>query len=89
MLLVDFMLVASGGVLIFRKIFYCYLNTVNGLKNQLNTHWKDLEIKFKPDIYKPEVTNQEGSQGLTSPNRNYSAILAILRITYSAILATL
>ena len=32
-------------------------NTVNGFKNQLNSHWKDLEIKFKPDIYKPEVTN--------------------------------
>ena len=41
---------------------------VNGFKNQLNSHWKDLEIKFKPDIYKPEVTNQEGSQGITSPN---------------------
>ena len=33
-------------------------NTVNGFKNQLNLHWKDLEIKFKPDIYKPEVTNE-------------------------------
>ena len=32
-------------------------NTVNGFKNQLNSHWKDLEIKFRPDIYKPEVTN--------------------------------
>jgi hypothetical protein len=32
-------------------------NTVNGFKNQLNSPWKDLEIKFKPDIYKPEVTN--------------------------------
>ena len=32
-------------------------NTVNGFKNQLNSHWKDLEIKFKPDIYQPEVTN--------------------------------
>ena len=28
-------------------------NTVNGFNNQLNSHWKDLEIKFKPDIYKP------------------------------------
>jgi hypothetical protein len=28
-------------------------NTVNGFKNQLNSHWKDLEIKFRPDIYKP------------------------------------
>ena len=27
-------------------------NTVNGFKNQLNSHWKDLEIKFRPDIYK-------------------------------------
>jgi hypothetical protein len=32
-------------------------NTVNGFKHQLNSHWKDLEIKFMPDIYKPEVTN--------------------------------
>jgi hypothetical protein len=32
-------------------------NTVNGFKHQLNSHWKDFEIKFKPDIYKPEVTN--------------------------------
>jgi hypothetical protein len=23
-------------------------NTVNGFKNQLNSHWKDLEIKFRP-----------------------------------------
>jgi hypothetical protein len=32
-------------------------NTLNGFKNQLYSHWKDLEIKFRPDIYKPEVTN--------------------------------
>jgi hypothetical protein len=32
-------------------------NTVNGFKNQLNSHWKDLEIKFRQDIHKPEVTN--------------------------------
>ena len=32
-------------------------NIVNWLKNQLNSNWKDLEIKFRPYIYKPEVTN--------------------------------
>jgi hypothetical protein len=32
-------------------------NTVNGFKNQLNSHWKDLEIKFRQDIHNPEVTN--------------------------------
>ena len=29
--------------------------TINGFKNQLNWHWKDLEIKFRPDI--PGYTN--------------------------------
>jgi hypothetical protein len=32
-------------------------NTVNWFKKQLNSDWKDLEIKFKPDICKPEETN--------------------------------
>lgn len=28
--------------------------SVNAFKSQLNKHWKDLEIKFSPDIYNPE-----------------------------------
>jgi hypothetical protein len=43
-------------------------NTVNGFKNQLNSHWKDLETKSR-QIYTNrkwhmDMTNQEGSQGL-------------------------
>ena len=30
--------------------------TVNMFKSHLNTHWKNLEIKFMPDVYGPEVT---------------------------------
>ena len=45
-------------------------NTVNGFKNQLNLHWKDLEIKFKPDIYKPVVTNEyDKSRRVTGANQ--------------------
>ena len=28
--------------------------TINTFKSQLNNHWKNLEIKFSPDIYQPE-----------------------------------
>jgi hypothetical protein len=28
--------------------------TVNTLKSQLNNHWKNLEIKFSPDVNRPE-----------------------------------
>ena len=28
--------------------------TVNTFKSQLNNHWKNLEIKFSPDVYRPE-----------------------------------
>ena len=28
--------------------------TVNTFKRQLNNHWKNLEIKFLPDVYRPE-----------------------------------
>ena len=38
-------------------------NTINGFKNQLNSHWKDLEIKFRQDIHKPEVTNGYDQSG--------------------------
>ena len=32
--------------------------TVNTFKSQLNNHWKNLEIKFSPDVYRPEeITN--------------------------------
>jgi hypothetical protein len=27
--------------------------TINTFKSQLNNHWKNLEIKFSPDIYQP------------------------------------
>jgi hypothetical protein len=27
--------------------------TINTLKSQLNNHWKNLDIKFSPDIYQP------------------------------------
>ena len=28
--------------------------TVNTIKSQLNNHWKNLEIIFSPDVYRPE-----------------------------------
>ena len=28
--------------------------TVNTFKRQLNNHWTNLEIKFSPDVYRPE-----------------------------------
>jgi hypothetical protein len=28
--------------------------TVNTFKSQLNNHWKNLEMKFSPDVYRPE-----------------------------------
>jgi predicted nucleotidyltransferase len=28
--------------------------TVNTFKSQLNNYWKNLEIKFSPDVYRPE-----------------------------------
>ena len=27
---------------------------INTFKSQLNNHWTNLEIKFSPDIYRPE-----------------------------------
>lgn len=33
--------------------------TVNMFKSQLNTHWKNFDIKFMPDIYGPEVTENK------------------------------
>jgi hypothetical protein len=27
--------------------------TINTFKSQLNNHWKNLDIKFSPDIYQP------------------------------------
>jgi hypothetical protein len=34
-------------------------------KSQLNTHWKNLDIKLMPDIYGPEATGntQSGTPG--------------------------
>jgi hypothetical protein len=29
--------------------------TVNTFKSQLNNHWKNLEIKFSSDVYRPEA----------------------------------
>jgi hypothetical protein len=28
--------------------------TVNTFKSQLNNHWKNLEMKFSPDVCRPE-----------------------------------
>ena len=36
--------------------------TVNMLKCQLNTHWKNLDIKFMPDVYGPEVRGNTQSR---------------------------
>ena len=36
--------------------------TVNMFKSQLNTHWKNLDIKFMPDVYGPEVTGNTQSR---------------------------
>ena len=36
--------------------------TVNMLKCQLNTHWKNLDIKFMPDVYGPEVRGSTQSR---------------------------
>jgi hypothetical protein len=35
--------------------------TVNTFKSQLNNHWKNLEIKFSPDVYRPEEQTQINS----------------------------
>ena len=36
--------------------------TVNMFKSQLNTHWKNLDIKFMPDVYGQEVTGNTQSR---------------------------
>ena len=32
--------------------------TINTFKSQLNNHWKNLDIKFSPDIYQPRNENK-------------------------------
>jgi hypothetical protein len=32
--------------------------TINTFKRQLNNHWKNLDIKFSPDIYQPGDENK-------------------------------
>ena len=36
--------------------------TVNMFKSQLNTHGENLDIKFMPDVYGPEVTGNTQSR---------------------------
>ena len=36
--------------------------TVNMFKSQLNTDWKNLDIKFTPDVYGPEVIGNTQSR---------------------------
>lgn len=36
--------------------------SVNSFKNLLNSHWKNMEIKFNPDCYRPEAANRNRIQ---------------------------